>query len=207
VAQHNQPSILLIVREPLKPGAEAAYKAIEDEIARACVELKCTHPHLAMESVAGPTEVWWLNEFASDADMRRVEGEFARNRPLMAALEHHGARKRLVTDTPVNIYAVYRAELSRGHAWTLAGARFVVVATSRDALPADGSVFEAPDGVRFVMKPARTRQQADEAAQALGEGARVFAVRPYWGLPANEWVAADPEFWKESPRERRKAVT
>jgi nucleoside-diphosphate-sugar epimerase len=87
---------------------------------------------------------------------------------------------------------------------TLAGARFLVVAVTRQDVAADASVFEAPDGVRFVLIPARTRQQADAQAAGLGQDARVFAVRPYWGLPATEWIEADPDFWKSNPLANRK---
>ena len=52
--------ILQIYREPLKPGSEDAYRAIEEDTARVCANLKCPHPHLAMESLTGPREVWWL---------------------------------------------------------------------------------------------------------------------------------------------------
>jgi len=191
--------ILQVVREPLKTGAEAAYREIEDETARLCVELNCPHPHLALESLTGPTEVWWLNEFASDADRHRVESEYAKNRPLMAALERNSARKQQVTGPFVNTYAIYRPDVSRGAAWTVAGARFLAIVMTRETLQAEGSAFEAPDGMRFVMKPVRTRGEADANAGALGRDARVFAVRPYWGLPAAEWVAADPDFWKVNP--------
>ena len=27
----------------------------------------------------------------------------------------------------------------------------------------------------------------------------VLAVRPYLGMPAKDWIAADPEFWKPNP--------
>ena len=196
--------ILQIVRERLKTGAEAAYREIEDETARLCAELNCPHPHLAIELPTHLTEVWWLNEFASDADRHRVEKEYAENRLLMEVLERNSARKRRVTEPFVSVYAAHRPDLSRGAAWTIAGARFVVVAVTRETPQADGSVFEAPDGVRFIMKPARTPEQADEDARALGHDARVFTVRPYWGVPAAEWVAADPDFWSENPIARCK---
>jgi hypothetical protein len=37
------------------------------------------------------------------------------------------------------------------------------------------------------------------SAAAVDPGAIVFAVRPWWGHPAGERVAADPEFWKANP--------
>ena len=41
-------------------------------------------------------------------------------------------------------------------------------------------------------------------------GARIFAVRPNWSMPAPDWVAADRDFWRlapapKPPRERGKS--
>jgi hypothetical protein len=204
MAQERPPNLLQIFREPLKTGGEAEYKTIEDDTARVCAELNCPHPHLAVEPLTGPAEVWWLNGFESDAERQRVEEDYAKNRPLMAALERNSKRKQLVTGTPVNVYARYRSELSHGDTWKLAGARFLVVAVTRQDVAADASVFEAADGDRFLLVPARTREQADAQAARLGQEARVFAVRPYWGLPAKEWIEADPDFWKSNPLANRK---
>jgi hypothetical protein len=63
----------------------------------------------------------------------------------------------------------------------------------------EGSVYETPDGTRFVLRTFTTREPADAAAAATRAEARVFAVRPYWGMPAQEWIAADPEFWNVNP--------
>ena len=69
----------------------------------------------------------------------------------------------------------------------------MVIAVTRDKPATDGTVFETADGTRFVMRAART---ADEAESKTRDGAQIFAVRPYWSMPAKEWIAADPEFWK-----------
>ena len=53
--------ILQIVREPLKPGSEAAYYALEEDTAHAAAALGCPHPYLGAESVTGSKEVWWFN--------------------------------------------------------------------------------------------------------------------------------------------------
>jgi hypothetical protein len=191
--------ILQIYREPLKPGREEAYRAIEEDTARACATLACPHPHLAMESLTGPKEVWWLNTFESEAQRQQVTDDYKANRPLMAALERNGNRKASVTRTGENIFARYRSELSLGVRWNPSGARFLVVTMTRsDRLP-DGPVFEAPDGTRFVLRAVATCDEATGMAQATGPDTTVFAVRPYWGMPAREWIAADPEFWKASP--------
>ena len=198
-AQESPPKILQIYRDRLKPGEEATYRKIHEEAARICADLRFPHPHLAIEPLSGPKEVWWLNAFESEGDKQRVTAEFMSNRAVAAALDGISKRTAKVTDDPVNTFANYKPELSRGPKWKLSGARFVVVAVTRGEPKLDGSVFEDPDGTRFILRPTVTRQEADVIATAAGPGTIVFAVRPYWGMPAKEWIAADLEFWKSNP--------
>jgi len=109
VAPERPPVILQIYREPLKPGRDAVYRAIEEETARVCATLECPHPHLAIESLTGA------------------------------------------------------------------------------------------DGARAIFRQAATRDEESLLAEAGGPETTLFAVRPYWGMPATEWIAADPEFWKVNP--------
>ena len=87
------PQFLLIVRELLRPGNEAAYDANELKIAAACATLKCPHPYLALVSADNPREVWWLNAFASSEERDGLDAAYARNEQLMAALAPLGKRK------------------------------------------------------------------------------------------------------------------
>ena len=192
----SPPAILQIHRDTLKPGCAAAFTSIEVDAARFCADLKAPHPHLAIEALTGQGEIWWLNGFESEAEKQRVYDAYANNRPLMAALAGIGKRRQDVIATDVDIFASYRADLSRGAPWTIAGARFFVVTVTKDDDRIEGSVFEAPDGTRFVFNAARTRDEAEALAANAHPQTTVFAVRPYWGLPAKEWIAADPEFWK-----------
>jgi hypothetical protein len=73
----------------------------------------------------------------------------------------------------------------------------MVVAVTRSHRPADGSVWEMADSTLYIFRPVRTRAQAEALARA--RRARVFAVRPNWSMPAPEWVAADPDFWRFAP--------
>lgn len=199
MAQERPPTILQIFREPLRPGSEEAYASIEEETARHCAELNCPHPYLGMESLTGSREVWWLNGFESEAEKQRVYDDYANNRALMAALERNSKRKESLTGTPDDVLANYRADLSRGAAWNLAGARFVVVTMTKQDPAMAGVVFEAPDGTRFIMQSVRAQDQADALAAAAGPETWIFAVRPSWGMPASEWIAGDPESWESNP--------
>lgn len=201
-APEPPPMILQIYRDPLLSGHEAAFKSIEEEAARICAELNCPNPHLAIESLTGPKEVWWLNGYESESHKQRVASGYSNNAPLMAVLAEITKRREGVVGPPVDVFANYRADLSGGAEWKVAGARFFVVTVTTGAPLLPGSVFELPDRTRFIFRPAYTRQEADATAAASGPGTTVFAIRPYWGMPAKEWLDADPEFWKPNPMAR-----
>jgi hypothetical protein len=195
-AQIQPPRILLVHRDPLKPGVEEALGEIEEDAARFCAELGGPHPYLAIESLSGPKEVWFFNGFASAAEQERVLGDYEKNTRLMAALEQIGKRKADLVLNPVEAFANYNHGLSRGAPWSVGLGRFLVITVTKSATPANGTVFETADGTKFVIQPARTREEAEAKATAAGPETNVFAVRPRWSLPAQEWIAADPEFWR-----------
>ena len=204
MGQERPPQILLIVRESINQGSEAAYKTIEEDAARICADLKCPNSHLAMESLTGTKEVWWLTPYQSESDQQRVADGYASNRTLMAALQEIPKRKQGLVGARLDILANYQPELSGKASWKVGGTRFFVVTVTKGYPQAAGAVFEDRDGMRFILRPAVTRRQADALAAGAGSGTTVFAVRPYWGMPEKDWIAADPEFWKPNPMARLK---
>jgi hypothetical protein len=198
------PRILQIVREPFKPGREAAYSAIEEETAQIAAALGCPHPYLGSLSVSGSAEAWWFNGYESEAEPAHVADAYAKNTQLMAALQQSGKRKSSLTLAPIDVFARYRPELSVGIPWLPGLGRFLVItvtrADPRSATRSRATVFETEDGVRFVVTPAQTREAADAAHALAGPESYVLAVRPSWSFPATEWIAADPEFWRSSAR-------
>ena len=197
LAQPAPPRLLFIYRDSLKAGADSAFNAIENEAAQICADLRCPNPYLGFESLGRTREAWWINAFATEADTTRIVKAYASNRPLTEALEGIARRKKPMVGTPIQHHAVYRPELSRGAGWRVTGARFMVVTVRRDRMPAEGAVWEAADSTLYVFRLVKTQAEADSLARATG--ARTFAVRASWSMPAAEWVAADPEFWRLAP--------
>ena len=187
--------ILQIYREPLQPGCEAAYAAIESDTARRAAALGCPHPYLGAESIAGPPEVWWFNSYESAAQRTEVADAYANNAALMAALQENSRKKAALTLAAVDTIAFFRPDVSVGRPWTLGIGRFLVVAVTNGELSMSGTVFETDAGVRYVIAAAPTRDAAQEACRAAGT-AHPLAVRPQWSFPASEWIAADPELWQ-----------
>lgn len=201
LAQQAPPRFLYVYRDSLKSGVDSVYSSIEDHAAQICANLRCPNPYLGLESLSGPHEAWWLNAFVTEADTARVARAYAANRPLTAALDSITQRKSTLVGVPIQGFAVYRPELSRGTGWSVGGARFLVVTVTRNRHRADGWVWEMADSTLYIFRPVRTRPQAE--ALAADVGGRIFAVRPNWSMPASEWVAADPGFWRLAPQPAR----
>lgn len=203
-AGERAPELLQIYRDSLRPGADEAYRKVEDDAASVCAELGFPNPHLALESLTGSKEVWWLNAFPSEDARKRVASDYAGNRPLVEALEGIAKRKEGLVSAPVDQLGRYRQDLSGGAVWDPSGARFVVAIVRTHAAEAGAAVFETSDGTFFVLRPARSREEAETLARAAGPEARLFAVRPNWGMPAKAWASADPDFWKPNPAAGRR---
>ena len=193
------PRIMEFYRDSLKRGSDSAFRAIENDAAQVCADLKCPNPYLAIESLSGMHEAWWLNAFASEADTTRVVNAYAANPPLLAALGRAIKGKEVLVGTPVNVFGVYRADRSHSPPWNVAGARFLVVTVTRTDRAIQGTEWDAADGTRYILRAVPTEREAQALAIAAGAGTRVFAIRPNWSMPAPEWRAADPEFWKVAP--------
>jgi hypothetical protein len=196
------PQILFVHRDFLKPGSDTAYRQIEDDAARICVDSRCPHPYVGMESLTGPKEAWWLNGFGSPGELKQVAADYQKNTRLMAALAEISKRKQGLVGEPVEVVLTYQPKLSRGAPWSLGRSRFLVVLETKRPPQAEGTVFEAPDGTRWMFVSAQTLPEAKVRAAAVGAGANIFAVRPNWSMPASDWVAADPTLWKSRPAPR-----
>jgi len=195
--QRPVPRFIYVYRDSLRSGVDSAYRSIENDAAQICADLKCPNPYIGLESLDGVHEAWWINMFASEADTARVAKAYAADAELSRALGGVAQKKAALIGTPVQGFAIYRPGLSRGPAWSIAGARFVVASVTRAGRPTAGSVWVTADSTRYVLRTFRTRREAEREARA--GGGRVLAVRPNWSMPAAEWVQADREFWRTAP--------
>lgn len=200
LAQAQAPRFMYIYRDSLKRGVDAAYRVIENDGAQICADLRCPNPYIAIESLSGAHEAWWLNMFATEADTARVAKVYATNHVLSTALDGVARRKAPLIGTPVQGFAVYRPDLSRGPVWSVAGARFIVVSVTRGRRPMNGSAWAMADSTVYVLRPVPNRREANTLGRQAN--ARVFAIRPNWSMPSPEWVAADPDFWRTAPAPR-----
>lgn len=195
LAADEPPAILQLTIETIKPGSEVQYGTIEERLAQMCARHPCPNNYLALESTTVPKEVWWLNAYASQAEVDRIAQAYERDPALLRELRELSAQKRDLTDEPVNRMTTRRPDLGDSAPWRIGAVPFAVIAEGRGAEPRLGAVFEAADGSRFTVIGATTRADAEAAAANLSTGARVFAVRASWSKPAQAWVEANPQLW------------
>ncbi len=161
------PALLQIVREPLTPGSEAAFNAIEEERARMSATLGCPHPYLGAESLTGPKEVWWFNGYQSSTERQQVYDAYAKNAPLMAAFQKSAKPKAQLTLRPIEVFMSYRPDRSEGTPWLLASWPI-----SRDSRLDEPLRRHSPESAlegehrqngRLVGKAAEGREEAEAA--------------------------------------------
>jgi hypothetical protein len=189
-------AILQIVREPLKPGSDAEFSAIEEDRARVSVRLGCPHPYLGTESLTGSKEAWWFNAYESSSEQQQVAAAYAKNTALLAEYQRTAGPKARLTLEPIETFAHYRPDLSIGKPWVPGRGRFLVITVTKSDRRITGTVFEGSDGTRFIVAPAQTRAEADAVRAFAGPEATILAVRPSWSFPAKDWVDADSAFWQ-----------
>jgi hypothetical protein len=201
LSQAHPPQILEVYREYLKPGAAQALHQIEVDAAQICIRLKFPHRYLVLESLTGPKEFWYLNAFDSQAEMDEVGRQYEGNKALTLALAKNLKRKApYLAAESTNVFLNYRPELSGGTPWVMGHGRFLVAIWTKQSGGTGGTVFEGPDGNRLVILAVRTRAEAESMAASARGGTHVFAIHPELGWPNEEWVAADPEFWRVRQR-------
>jgi hypothetical protein len=192
-APPSMPKILLIAREPIRPGAQTGYDRIESDTARLAVKFACPHPYLALEPLSGAkNEVWWLNWFASREEMESVGEAYKKNAEWNAALTKNQKLKERLTGKPTEQLADHEPQAD-SQPWAAGRARYVVVAINPATHLRGGNLFLGRDGTQYEILMMNTRQEAERAA--LGSDCIVLEVVPRWSFPAAEWVDAAPRLW------------
>lgn len=93
-AQERPPRILEIYREFWKPENVVLSRKIEVEASQICIDLKCPHPCLGLESLTGPKEAWFLNGFVSSSEQTQVGENYQKNPDLIKALNQNQSNAR-----------------------------------------------------------------------------------------------------------------
>ncbi len=108
------PNILQIYREQIKPGRAGVHAMHEQGWPRAFARAGFTGYYLAMQSVTGPQEAWYLAGTESFASVEQNEKAIEANPALQAELEHLGREDAEYLSGLHVILARYRADMSYG---------------------------------------------------------------------------------------------
>ena len=127
----SQPSLLTITREEVKTGHNAAHAAHEVGWPAAYAKAKSPFYYLAMVSITGPNEAWYVSPYESHAKL----GESMKMESDNAALSAELARLARADADHINsvrtIHAVARTDLSYGAYPDMGLARYWEITTFR----------------------------------------------------------------------------
>jgi len=138
----SQPTLITITRESVKMGRAAEHERIEAGWPAAFAKAKSPSYYLAMSSLSGPGEVWFISPYADNAaiaaDMKLASSDTVLGKEL-DRLSHADAD--VLTDTR-NVQARARPDLSHGAFPDLAKVRYWEITTFR-VRPGHEVEFEA----------------------------------------------------------------
>jgi hypothetical protein len=111
-APAGPPKVLQIFREQVKPGKGAAHEKVEAGWPKAFAKAKWPTHYIALSSMTGPPEAWFLSGYESFAAMGADQQNVEQTPALLRELDQLAAQDgELLTGTR-SITAVYREDLS-----------------------------------------------------------------------------------------------
>lgn len=106
------PKVIRIFREEIKPGKGALHEKNEAAWTRAFAKGKYPAHFLAMTSVSGPGEAWYIEGHGSLASVEQTEQYVEKSAALKADIEQYSQRDGEYVSAGRAMVAVYRPELS-----------------------------------------------------------------------------------------------
>ncbi|MDB4886185.1 MAG: hypothetical protein JWN79_1623 [Gemmatimonadetes bacterium] len=192
-APPNPYKILTIARETVKPGRGPAHDKLESEWARAQMAAKSTYHFLAIRSLTGPRETWFLSGYPSWAEYTRLNKAYD-DAPALAAIDARMApqESEMLTDSrtmvlrlrddlsygqaslpDMRFFSISRVSVRPGHNAEFVDERKSVKAAHESAHVADSySVYEAtagaPAGTFFVFIGRKSMSDIDDGEAIHG---------------------------------------
>jgi hypothetical protein len=138
---NSPPKVLQIFREEVKPGKVAAHEKIEVGWPQAFTKANFPYHYLAITSLTGPNEAWYLSAFNSFAEWEQSNKQIEENASLRTATERLSETDGEVLSGVSSIAAVYRDDLSYRPNFKVGEYRYFSVDTIR-VRPGHESGFE-----------------------------------------------------------------
>ena len=123
----STPNLLVIYREETKPGRGAAHAANEAAWAAAFAKAGAAERWLAMTTVAGPSEAWFLSGYASYEEYEKAQKAMEANAVVTAEGDKFSALDGELLNRTSTLLATYRPALSYQSDVRLADMRYMQV--------------------------------------------------------------------------------
>lgn len=149
------PAVLQVNREFLRIGHHADVLEIERQSVQGQAELKSPHSYLALTSMSGPDELWWLHGFDSYAG---IDQEWAKVRAVPGLMEQWSRTPKLKSDMVSGsgeMFAHFRDDLSYGGGLTGNRTRYLIITTVTVAPGHGGDFAELRRQIRAGHERAR----------------------------------------------------
>jgi hypothetical protein len=190
------PKVLQIIREEVKPGKGAAHEKVEAGWPRAFANAKSPTHYIAMTSVTGPSEAWFVSGFDSLASWEKDRLDNEKNTALTAELNQLDEKDGALLSGIRSVVATYREDLSyRATGVNIGQMRYFYVNTFRirpghendyiqankivrDAhekanVPEHWAVFQVmsgmPSGTYLTFQPLKSLAEVDAFPQTHGK--------------------------------------
>ncbi len=106
------PKVITITREYVKPGRTGEHAKVESTFARAFAQANVQYRYLAMASITGPDEAWFISGYDSFADMEKADTSIMGNAALMSQFDRMAPADGDLLSGSDRIIASYRQDLS-----------------------------------------------------------------------------------------------
>ena len=180
-APTEAPPVLRITREVVKPGKGAAHDKTESMFVRAATRAKYPSPYLAMNAVAGPNEVWFLEANASFAAVEKAD-QAMEAEPFKTEWQQASTADGELLSGISNMIAVFRKDLS---------------------YRADQGMAAMPKARYFSVQQVRLRQNTDRrlvetiqglltAYGAMNYEQPIFVYQVLAGAPSGTYLVLEP---------------
>jgi hypothetical protein len=145
--EQGPPPVLDILRETIKEGKTAAHEKTEAAYVRAFRKAKYDGYYLALSSMSGPSEVWFLGGASSFAHVEKQRAD-SRVEPLQSDLDAAETADGALRESSRRMWTVYRKDLSyRPERMNLPKTRYVTVGIYRVRLGREEDFMAAAKSV------------------------------------------------------------
>ena len=173
------PNLLVIYREEVRPGRSGAHEASELSWAAAYRKTQAPIHWLAMTSLTGPSEAWFLSGYDSYAAFQKVDDAFTNDAALQAESQKFSAMEADILNRTSMIIASLRPDFGYGEPVRIPQMRYMQV---------DIVQIRPGYGVQFG-ELLRESRAAHEKAQMKEQWA-VYAVES--GMPSGTYLFMYP---------------